>query len=57
MLREKAALRQAIETLQQLELVRRRIEKLEKHLMLGLVHVRMIQRELGFEQKARRGKA
>jgi hypothetical protein len=53
MLREKAALRQAIETLQQLELVRRRIEKLEKHLMLGLVHVRMIQRELGFEQKAR----
>ena len=47
-------LEQAIETLQQLDAVRRRIKKLEKHLQIAQLHVRMIQSELGFEEKRRR---
>jgi exonuclease VII small subunit len=54
MRRGRVALEEAIETLQRLELVRRRIRKLEKHLQIAQLHVRMIETELGFEQKRRR---
>ena len=53
-MRQKAALKQAIETLQKLDLVRRRIKKLEKHLQIAQLHVRMIESELRFEEKRRR---
>jgi hypothetical protein len=43
---------QAIETLQQLDAVRHRIKKLEKHLQIAQLHVRMIQSELGFKEEA-----
>jgi hypothetical protein len=45
---------QAIETLQQLDAVRHRIKKLEKHLQIAQLRVRMIQSELGFKEKRRR---
>jgi hypothetical protein len=54
MRRGRAALEQAIETLQRLELVRRRIKKLEKHLQIAQLHARMIESELGFHEKRRR---
>jgi len=48
-MRRKAALQQAIETLEGLDQVRRRVKKVEKHLQLSLLHIKMIERELGFE--------
>jgi len=52
--RRKAALQQAIETLEGLDQVRRRVKKLEKHLQISLLHVRMIERELGYEPSKKR---
>ena len=52
--RRKAALRQAIGTLEGLDQVRRRVKKLEKHLQLSLLHVKMIERELGLDASAAR---
>jgi len=49
-MRQKSSLREAIETLEQLELVRRRVKKLQKHLTLAQLHVRMIEKELGFDR-------
>ena len=53
-MRRKAALQQAIETLKGLDQVRRRVKKLEKHLQLSLLHVKMIERELGLETPKKR---
>jgi len=50
----KAALQQAIETLESLDQVRRRVKKLEKHLQISLLHVRAIEKELGFEAASKR---
>ena len=49
-MRRKAALQQAIETLEGLDQVRRRVKKLEKHLQISLLHVKMIERELGLDE-------
>jgi len=53
-LERKAALQQAIETLEGLDQVRRRLKKLEKHLQISLLHVSTIERELGFETASKR---
>jgi hypothetical protein len=53
-LRRKAALQQAIETLEGLDQVRQRVKKLEKHLQISLLHIREIERELGFETGSKR---
>jgi hypothetical protein len=53
-MRRKAALQQAIETLEGLEQVRRRVKKLKKHLQVSLLHIKMIERELGLELPEKR---
>lgn len=47
-------MKQAIETLEGLERVRRRVKKLEKHLQISLFYIKMIERELGFEPPKKR---
>jgi hypothetical protein len=47
-------LQQAIETLEGLEQVRQRVKKLEKHLQISLLHIRAIQKDLGFETASKR---
>ncbi len=53
-MRRKAALQRAIETLEALDQVRRRVKKLEKHLQISLLHIKMIERELGLESPKKR---
>ena len=42
-------MQQAIETLEGLDQVQRRVKKVEKHLQLSLLHIKAIEKELGFE--------